>query len=135
MKTLDEVITALKYCTDNDRGDCRDCPYHNIENDYCFMGDKSQIEAIYYLEQYQKEKAEQEKSEPLTWKELRQMVNKPVWVEWDNVLNQKSWCIVGMFHNQHYPEDADAYVYLYSDRKHEFYKGDYGTYWRAYRKE
>ena len=77
MKTLDEVISILTYCTNG--GSCTKCQNDNPDCDI-------QKDALHWLKTYQDhielDKAWYERdTKPLTWDELLEMVNKPVWIE------------------------------------------------------
>ena len=50
MKTLDEVIKAMAWCTDLDQSGCNVCPYADSEHIQCYKED-----ALHYLQEYQKE--------------------------------------------------------------------------------
>ena len=50
MKTIDEVIKALEWCTDGDQSGCGACPYHDHDDFDC---DKD-ADALHYLKEYQK---------------------------------------------------------------------------------
>ena len=81
MKTIDEVIVGLGICARE-----LDC--------YCCR------EAVHYLKMYKelaKEStlfAEWKENPPLTFTEVREMLDKPVWMEWNNV---KGWRLVNCF--------------------------------------
>ena len=47
MKTLDEVIKAMNWCTDLDQSGCNACPYADSDQIICFKDD-----ALYYLKNY-----------------------------------------------------------------------------------
>lgn len=93
MKTLDEVIKAIEYCTEIDDYCCECCP--GFEEPDCYVPK----DALQYLKEFQglskmwndKLDTEQE-NPPLTWDELKQMEGKPVWIEMDGY--KPSWGIV-----------------------------------------
>ena len=69
-----------------------------------------------------------EANNPLTWRELRTMEGKPVWVEllkgkW------KGWDVIGGF------DEDDFGVAMVTVRGDDYYKADLGKTWQAYRKE
>ena len=47
MKTLDEVIKAMDWCTDLDQSGCNACPYADSDQIICFKDD-----ALFYLKEY-----------------------------------------------------------------------------------
>lgn len=93
MKTLDEVIMALDACQ---RSACEQCPYYDPNVDIC--DDVAQADALHYLKEYKKLDSldaiafPEDDNEPLTWKELKQMKGKPVFVEMDGY--KPNWGIV-----------------------------------------
>ena len=76
---------------------------------------------------------EENRNEPLTWDELKQMEGKPVWVEYGIDFQAKHWIIL--------PEMACSYRHDRYSRDSFclgvvcFYKDDIGKEWQAYRKE
>lgn len=136
MKTLDEVIKALEICT-SDHGGCEGCPY----DPDCTPNYKWD-EAIFYLKEYQRYQntpscnghialvdyfEEQQKNEPLTWEELKQMEGKPVWVE---ALLYKQWAVIAYVGDDHIRFEG---VNLYAPES-RIYMGEENG-WQAYRKE
>ena len=64
---------------------------------------------------------------PLTWEELQEMKQKPVWVETEKFGNH--WYLI---------EDINRVKVEFVGAYHEmvqFYRGDFNTSWNAYRKE
>ena len=134
MKTLDEVIKAMDWCTDLDQSGCDACPYADSEHIQCFKED-----ALHYLKEYKDytdtlsalpdyyEWLHSADNPPLTWDELRQMEGKPVWLEHKLV---HGWRLVGHQENDHMMILVGAYteqIPLFAD--------DIGKTWQAYRKE
>lgn len=141
MKTLDEVIKALEYCTGFDFVRCQDCPGYSEPD--CGV----QNDALHYLKEYQRYQKtpsrnghmalvdyfdESQKNEPLSWDELRTMEGKPVWVEGSHgpALSYKGWALIS-FDKQ----GDDMKCQLYNSAEFWIGEEDYGTDWQAYRKE
>lgn len=110
MKTLDEVIIGIR--------------------EQMGFGDPILVDALHYLKEFQglskmwnnKLDKEQE-NPPLDWETLKQMVEKPIWVEEKGMLS--IWIIIrDVTENWLYSTDCNAY-------HHE----EYGKIWNAYRKE
>ena len=101
---------------------------HQAENKYRKMEDE--------LNAIRREFVEKMKNDPLTWDEVKQMIGKPVWVEYNFQIidkkirdNSKRWCIVREFEPWHDTEiiiTENGFVLS----KNEQVKG-----WQAYRKE
>lgn len=144
MKTLDEVIKAVHHCGlltgfddtyEYDGG----CPYEDCSE--CEKKRRLGKDIIQYLTAYKDDKneltalraywEEQQANPPLTWKELRGMEGKPVWVEVDYhnpEATYKYWTIVKYFDSH---EGGDM-VFTGTG----FYCKDLlGVDWQAYRKE
>ena len=136
MKTLDEVIKANECCNDDNR--CEDCPYNGIG----LCASERETDALHYLKIFQRHeervhsqlddlKEEYRPNDPLTWEELQQMTEKPVWVEYENHLSgrkqikYKVWDVIDWI-----TEDLILVKGDYSYKKDEF-----GDVWQAYRKE
>lgn len=136
MKTLDEVIKAMEYCTEIDDYGCECCP--GFEEPDCYV----HKDALHYLKAYRDDKdeltalrafwAEQQANPALTWQELQQMEGKSVWVKG----------IVGFWAFIVETECAEREIMpritcldCTTDRRFNLYKGEYGTTWQAYRKE
>ena len=135
MKTVDEVIDGLR--------------------DRIGFGDPVLVDAIHYLEEYRSDKAiwevtrngyldwidqykesrekyqqaviELEKNPPLSWDELKQMVGKPVWVEFlkDGESYDAEWIII---------QDINNWC-MGDTQRFAYQKLDYSDKWQAYRKE
>ena len=127
MKTLDEVIKALSVCADIEGSCLTDCPYQ----DDCNFGADCYKDALHYLKEYKglskmwNDKLDKEQENPpLTWKELKQMEGKPVWIEspeW------KRWEIIG---------HIDDFLEVMITNRHEVYESDkFSRIWQAYTKE
>ena len=142
MKTLDEVISALDGCFLKNRKEwcIENCPY--LQNDEQMCRRDVLNDALHYLEEYKglsemwnnRLDAEQ-KNNPLTWDELKQMIGKPVWDEGKTV---KHWTIItGIY----YDDLNEGYVLLtyYSERNGaqtiRRKRSTMGKTWNAYRKE
>jgi len=129
MKTLDKVIEELQYWDT-----CHEYPE-------CFYDDEVTRDALHYLKEYQRYQntpscnghmalvdyfEESQKNEPLTWDELKEMEDKPVWVETEPI---NGWIIV---------EIRDSFM---KGREYikfgllELSNKELGKTWKAYRKE
>ena len=154
MKTLDEVIKALR-CTDPEvdpETKCNDCPYKEFRmSDLWYVGpsclDVMFADARHYLWEFRTEQnilrdrkehyeywehkyyAELEKNDPLSWDELRQMDEKPVWATFDN--ENGTWYVAKVY-------DDEVVLYEWGQEFGERISGtwDYTPKrWQAYRKE
>ena len=135
MKTLNEVIKALECCCEV--GLCEtECPYHNDCGN-----DEEKVDALNYLKAYRDDRddltalrafwKEQQKNDPLTWDEIRQMEGKPVWVEEiGHEYIAKYWSI---HHGISDGYDGDEILYLQPFTT--LSKNSMGKTWQAYRKE
>lgn len=147
MKTLDEVIKAMEWCTDLDQSGCGACPYADNEHIECYKDD-----ALHYLKEYQELTAKLvELNEPLTWQELQQMEGKPVWVEMvgfslgGNAMSWKFWAIVSLCDDEIFRIVHDQFENMkVADEEQGVWnacaiwdmpKEDLGKTWQAYRKE
>ena len=146
MKTLDEVIKALKHCEDGNITSCLGCPYADEDGDAaCFNHDRE--DALHYLKEYRdaygnviasmnhhlRKIHELEQNDPLTWDELRTMEGKPVWIEeYDAVDSTRGWrhCrwMLVEFVNDTYMDARNS-----DGEQYNFDKGE--ETWQAYRKE
>ena len=151
MKTLDEVIKAWSICfSENSRSDCTGCPYADEDGEAaCFNHDRE--DALHYLKELRhildntvwvgstKEENGYWKlptlpetgNDPLTWQELQQMVDKPVWVDAESLpvgvsTHWKDWYIIKSFSNDEF---------MYCNDGFEWGKEMQGRLWQAYRKE
>lgn len=109
-------------------------------------------DALYYLREYQQYQntpsrnghmalvdyfEELQKNEPLTWEELKQMVGKPIWIEYDNrgieILSEpKQWVIISLIDNTSVmPEISLVGKWKTFWMQKEFM----GKHWNAYKKE
>ena len=129
MKTLDEVIKALEYCTGFDFVRCQDCP------GYCEPDCGTQNDALQYLKMYRELAddseafAEWKENPALTWDELRNMEGKPVWVVPE--AEKGYWFVIEFFHNNpYYGGDRVCFT-----NDVIFNRCDLGKTWQAYRKE
>ena len=86
MKTLNEVIKAHEICVQN--LDCIDCPYCDEPADSpkwgCALCGECPKDALFYLKKYRNSEPTQKEEKPLSWEELQQMNEKPVWIEKTN---------------------------------------------------
>jgi len=138
MKTLDEVIKALEICgqTDINRS-CKDCPYPDDQMCINYL----QNDALHYLTIYkmcvESERkariANREYNSPLTWDELKELIDKPVWIyelwEWNDSWSG-SWRIIS---------DVGEYIEgegaVYTKEDDVYDQDEMGKTWIAYRKE
>ena len=145
MKTLDEVIEAIRFCKSGDLSKCKDCPYiGTCELDYAVLSD----DALHYLREYRETKkhlaclddaeirgdnTQVVNNPPLSWDELKSMEGKPVWVEYGIGFNQKRWVIIHSFHNT----GSFCYMNVSGNYPNTFWQKDMGEdeFWKAYRKE
>ena len=155
MKTLDEVIRAMEWCTELDQSGCGACPYADDDDLRCYaddalnylkrLRDMTDIPMEYFesggTSQISCPKCHSEfvilpdANNPLTWSELKSMEGKPVWVEGEHgcIWNHKSWALIRLD-----DEYDDSIICVGTDNGlYEFVIGkeDYGTDWQAYRKE
>lgn len=136
MKTLDEVIAMVEYCSlPMPNSICTTCPSKQRASD-CHL----YTDVLHYLKvlkdildplKVKKNSHEitcprcqskiaillPESNEPLTWDELQEMEGKPVWIEGPLLTEGPHWIILGATH-------------LYEGKK-----VGYGKTWKAYRKE
>lgn len=134
MKTLDEVVKALKCEVSMEHISCSDCAYYDDDPETVCRTDDIIADALQYLLEY-KEMLINVENDSLDWYELKLMKGKPIWVEADDG-KYKGWFIVGNFFSWFEKEDFDAHVNLYrSGSAMEMSKENYGFYWQAYRKE
>lgn len=134
MKTLDEVIKALKICSTHQR--CTDgCPYYRNE---CPLYEMEK-DALHYLREYYETKkhlaclddaeirgdnTQVVNNQPLSWEELKQMEGKPVWYEHEF---WKGWIILGKV-------EQGVNCEMIPDREERWYIVKDGSA-KAYRKE
>lgn len=141
MLTLDEVIALMEDERRCDAPMYKDDALHYLKkyrdnfdarNDQVERYQKAAKECEEILTDYVALKqywAEQQSNEPLTWSELKQMEEKPVWIEflnddpWSN-----SWWVVGEVRKD------DIIIAQYLDEA-ELCEDDLGEFWQAYRKE
>lgn len=133
MKTIDEVIKAgdilgRYVITDNATG----------EDTICDIVKKGFIsDALHYLREYRDCGAcayadsylrctKEDRNDPLSWDELKQMIGKPVWVIDAN--NKGRWYLVKAI-------DEEAIFTNFWGNSGIGYPKDFGTKWQAYRKE
>ena len=81
MESLNNTIKGLKHCIDTNVT-CDKCVYNKKNTRQC----KKDNDVLYHLEQYRSllrmwnnKLDKEQQNKPLTWEELRQMKNKPVW--------------------------------------------------------
>jgi len=141
MKTLDEVIKAHEMCIERIRKGEDNCPADCSFISCCDPERRVlELDALHYLKEYQRDKQIfaydiarrnmelSERNEPLAWEELRQMKDKPIWIEFLNG-KWKGWDVVGGF------TDDDFGEAMVTVRMDDYYKTDLGKNWNAYRKE
>ena len=142
MKTLDEVIHELEEsCVQTQKSDGYEIYYLedvNLKDDALhylkeYRRDCEElVEAAKSLTKKEHELAVEDKNDPLTWDELREMEGKPVWVEYDGYT--PDWEVI---------ENVGATRSSISDFTGNFiethmsilHKEDMGKTWQAYRKE
>ena len=127
MKTLDEVIALMEGIEWEDWG--KDALHYLKE----YRAEKDKVEFLRAHIQCLEE--DEQRNDPLTWDQLKQMEGKPVWVEGEHgcIWDQKSWVLIRLD-----KENDDLIICVGTDNGHyEFAidKEDYGTDWQAYRKE
>ena len=119
MLTIDQVIIALE---DGIRSSVRDETIRylkdmkNLQEDYVILYDK-----------YWREFNQQQENPPLTWDELRQMVGKPVWVEY---FGRNRWIIP-----QEFRFDVIGREYILAQDGGMLFRFQQHEVWEAYRKE
>ena len=156
MRTLDEVITVMnhvEFC-------CTNCKLQfDCDEVECFLED-----ALHYLKMYRSDQIQWEadredwrdkwetyiearerhldavkelkRNDPLSWEQLKQMVGKPVWVEYNFQIGDKEfrdkskrWCIIGEFKPWH---DTEIII---TENGFVLSKNEQIKCWQAYRKE
>ena len=143
MKTLDEVIKAFSEV--NKEVGCGDCQFNDAESDDipCEMTDCIFNDALHYLNEYQRDKQIfaydiakrnlelSERNEPLTWDELKQMEEKPVWLV-NTATEEAEWVLVG----ECFVDDEMRICRMFRDYANYIFKECYEDgLWQAYRKE
>ena len=155
MKTLDEVIDSI---TKQSGLEIRD--QLHPEKDRFWVNRETYNDALFYLKEYRSEKqiwesdrnhyedwieqykdsrnkhqqavTEMLKNPPLTWDELKQMVEEPVWIEYEHSNHRdsgKRWFIIKWFGDLRGEIMAVHVDGIYFD------KDSIGKTWKAYRKE
>ena len=127
MKSFDEVIKALSIC--GRHPDCEGCPYENTSypteiGNTC--KDIMHYDALYYM---QNRIDEYQKTNPLTWDELRMMEGRPIWIEKSQDDEIKGWLLVLRTN-----ADVVTCTTKYGNNFY-LYKSLYGEKWKAYKKE
>ena len=147
-KPMDEVIAGIMqtllsgYCpADNDME-------HILQDAMSYLNEYRSDKLIWesdrkhyedWIEQYkdsrdkhQQAVKEMLKNPPLTWDELKEMVGKPVWIQWTvmGVWAYGNWNLI-----QDADEDRIWFVDKDGDVFDELEKEDQGHLWQAYRKE
>ena len=147
-KPMDEVIAGIMqtllsgYCpADNDME-------HILQDAMSYLNEYRSDKLIWesdrkhyedWIEQYkdsrdkhQQAVKEMLKNPPLTWDELKEMVGKPVWIQWTvmGVWAYGNWNLI-----QGADEDRIWFVDKDGDVFDELEKEDQGHLWQAYRKE
>ena len=140
MKTLDEVIDALVFCS---KGLCEYCPFQDEDRHLC--KDAKCITAEHYLKEYRKKKDElddilsdyvvlkeywtnQQENPPLIWDELKQIEGKPVWIN-------GVWYLIT--HTEDAYRDINPLINAIKANgvRCTFFPEDCNVIWQAYRKE
>ena len=152
MKSLDEVIKAYEICLNINETSCRDCPYteFNAEGKWaCSLCGDCTEDALHYLKVLKdildplKVKKNShtitcpqcnskiaillpESNEPLTWDELQEMEDKPVWIQEGD---HGYWIIIDNF-------SITSCGYHWLNSAEGCLEKEYmGIGWQAYRKE
>lgn len=137
MKTLDEVIEAFETCIVPKNVFCKECGFE----DRCRITD----DALHYLKAYKAKQDEDwwkeyiamrneiifndlEANTVLTWDELKQMVGKPVWVEYQ--CYTPDWEVIERIGNSKLFDGEFIETHMSI-----LHKETIGTEWQAYRKE
>ena len=130
MKTLDEVIEELQYWDT-----CNEYPE-------CFYDDEVNRDALHYLKEFKRISVKIEKialgnitetlekldNPPLTWDELKTMMGKPIWVEYEGYA--PDWEVIEYIGNTKWKwgEVIETHLSI-------LHKENQGKEWKAYRKE
>ena len=130
-KTLDDVIKALAFCQ---KGLCdEECPYWYEEKNRLLCQEVKCIHAQYYLEEYKKicntlliNVTNLLNNKPLTWEELKQMRDKPVWIQEGD---HGYWIIIESF------SITSFGIHWLNSAEGCLEKEDMGINWNAYRYE
>ena len=133
-KTLDELIHSLGYCSDLANSVCSECAYRDVK--LCRL--EKDTDALYYLKEYRNCGAcayadsylrctKEDRNDPLSWEQLKQMKGKPVWVE---ALLYKQWAVIAYVGDDHIRFEG---VNLYAPESRIYMGAEDG--WQAYRKE
>ena len=99
---------------------------------------KKEIENIKQIEtSLIEEKAKIKENKPITWEELKSMIGKPVWLEYDNrgieiLSNPHQWVIVGMVDNTSVMPEIN---FIGKWKTFWMQKEFMGKHWNAYKKE
>lgn len=137
MKTFDEVIKALEYCTDMTKSDCGSCPFYEAPD--CMV----QNDALEWLKGYRDHIKLDEirdrcmtDNDPLDWDVLRQMEGTPVWVEVNGAkaLHTSGWVLVGCPQFKTW-EGVECCSLVKVGVTYALPIAEYGKTWQAYRKE
>ena len=99
MKTLDEVISTMKYEATYNSGEARD---YDADALYYLKDMKNLAEDYDILyNKYWREYNQQQANPALTWDELRTMEGKPIWIEFLNDEGEWNgeWCLVESSNN------------------------------------
>lgn len=108
------------------------------------------VDAVFYLREYCEKRDEiceiakimadswelhkqtmafEDRNDPISWDELKQMEGKPVWVERNVCDGFKEWCLVhARFDDEIWFADENGTIFRYS-------RDEYGKIWVTYRKE
>ena len=140
MKMLEKVVKALEICG---KADPSMCPYFDTKHWGCCTGhiqgySPVKDDAYSYLREYlnyqklqkmvnKSDSLSDTENKPLSWEELKQMVGKPVWIEYFRRSScfDSEWVIL-----------KDINDSCMSDTEHFGYDADeYGRTWIAYKQE
>ena len=138
--SLDEVIKANECCNHGEPDSrCEDCPYNGIGA--CCAERES--DALHHLKEYQRYQntpsrighmamVDLEDNPALTWDELREMENKPIFIIHDSYVYdyypKKAWFILFEV------VDSEEKEALRCNNLFWFSRKDQGLHWQAYRK-
>lgn len=140
MEPLEKVVKALEICG---KADPSLCPYFDTKHWGCCTGhiqgySPVKDDAYSYLREYLNYQKSQKmvnktdslsdtENKPLDWEELKEMIGKPVWIEYfrrDSCFDAE-WIILKDI-NDNCLSDTERFVYK---------AVDYGNTWKAYRQE
>ena len=116
-ESINDVIKALAFCSE---GLCDGCPFEKEERILCEEA-KCAV-AYYYLEEYKKDL----NNPTLTWEELEQMRDEPVWIQEGD---HGYWIIIKSF------SITSFGIHWLNSAEGCLEKEDMGISWNAYRRK